>query len=76
MNVPRTKRRKKVTKSDATRTNVHVQGSRPVHIHTSPATGEQWECNSAYCNEMAVEPPENGGPPIILVGLEPWRGRN
>jgi hypothetical protein len=55
--------------------DVHVVGSRPVHVHISPSTSERWRCNSPYCIDMEVEPPENGGPPIIIQGQEPWRGR-
>lgn len=46
----------------------------PFHIHTQP-DGKQWACSSPYCEYMKVNMPENDGPPVILKGLEPWRGR-
>lgn len=55
--------------------DAHVVGNRPVHVHTSPSSGNRWRCNSPYCDFLETEPPELGGPPITLQGLEPWRGR-
>lgn len=51
-----------------------VHGTRPVHTHTD-SDGDLWHCNSPYCIDMQTDPPDKGGPPIILEGLEPWRGR-
>jgi hypothetical protein len=51
-----------------------VHGTRPVHTHIDN-DGERWNCNSPYCIDMQTDPPDKGGPPIILEGLEPWRGR-
>lgn len=51
-----------------------VHGTRPVHVHTD-SDNERWSCNSPYCIDMQTDPPDKGGPPIILEGLEPWRGR-
>lgn len=51
-----------------------VHGTRPVHTHIDN-DDERWNCNSPYCIDMHTDPPDKGGPPIILEGLEPWRGR-
>jgi hypothetical protein len=51
-----------------------VDGDRPFHTHTD-RDGEQWLCNSAYCEEMHADPPSKGGPEPIRRGREPWRGR-
>ncbi len=56
------------------KTNPYVHGSRPVHTHTD-SDGEQWLCNSPYCNDMEMDPPEKGGPVPVILGQEPWRGR-
>jgi len=53
----------------------YVHGSRPIHVHTD-SDGERWECNSPYCNDMEMDPPEKGGPQPVILGNEPWRGRN
>lgn len=55
-------------------TNKYVVGNRPVHVHRD-RDGGQWNCNSPYCNSMDVDPPHKGGPPVIIEGQEPWRGR-
>lgn len=47
----------------------------PFHIHTQPLDGKQWACSSPYCEYLGVNMPGNGGPPVIMKGLEPWRGR-
>jgi hypothetical protein len=50
-----------------------VIGTRPVHIHVDPDTNQQWECNSAYCSELSMPHPDNGGPTPVVLGYEPWR---
>ena len=52
----------------------YVVGTRPKHIHTD-SDGDRWECNSPYCIDMNTDPPHKGGPPVIIQGQEPWRGR-
>src|SRR6266404_4098118 len=47
-----------------------VHGTRPVHTHID-SDGDRWNCNSPYCIDMQTDPPDKGGPPIILEGLEP-----
>jgi hypothetical protein len=56
------------------RVNPHVHGERPAHLHTD-SDGEQWQCNSPYCIDMKMDPPEKGGPQPIIQGYEPWKGR-
>jgi hypothetical protein len=63
---------------NATKTLRRVEGTRPSHTHTcvtddSPV--HQWECNSAYCDDMHRTCPEHGGKEPIVQGYEPWRGR-
>lgn len=53
----------------------HVVGLYPSHVHTDQ-DGQEWSCNSPYCDEIKnVNPPEKGGPPIVHKGQEPWKGR-
>lgn len=52
-----------------------VHGTRPSHFHRDPSDGSQWECNSPYCADIELRHPDNGGPPPIVQGYEPWRGR-
>jgi hypothetical protein len=48
-----------------------VVGDRPVHQHKCGH-----DCNSPYCGNSALTMCEScGGPPSIVQGLEPWRGR-
>jgi hypothetical protein len=54
--------------------NRYVYGDRPIHTHKAK-DGEMWNCNSPYCIQMNVNPPDKGGPEVIIEGLEPWRGR-
>jgi len=51
-----------------------VVGKRPAHTHRN-AAGEQWQCNSPYCEDMDVEHPDDSGREPIVQGYEPWRGR-
>ena len=50
-----------------------VIGSRPSHTHSDPDTNEKWLCNSPYCGDVEAVHPDNGGPPPIVQGYEPWR---
>jgi hypothetical protein len=52
----------------------YVVGTRPKHVHHGPVSGD-WECNSPYCEDMLTDKPEDGGPDVIVIGREPWRGR-
>lgn len=53
----------------------YVIGDRPSHEHID-SEGKSWFCNSPYCEVIrGVDPPDNGGPPIVHIGHEPWRGR-
>jgi hypothetical protein len=54
--------------------NPHVVGTRPAHTHRD-SDGEQWQCNSPYCQELEMDPPEKGGPVPVVSGYEPWKGR-
>lgn len=55
-----------------TTTDKFVIGSRPAHEHKC---GHR--CNSPYCDDPRYIPcTDCGGPPIIIAGLEPWRGRS
>ena len=48
-----------------------VVGSRPLHKHQCGHS-----CNSPYCEDVSNIPCENcGGPPMIVQGYEPWKGR-
>ena len=52
----------------------YVVGERPTHEHTD-TSGKPWPCNSPYCEVIkGVDPPPDG-PPVVLQGQEPWRGR-
>lgn len=58
--------------SEKIQTTKYVIGSRPVHAHVCGC-----QCNSPYCNDPQHVPcPEHKGPPIVVEGLEPWRGRS
>jgi len=48
----------------------YVLGSRPVHVHRGPTSGE-WQCNSPYCDDMFVDKPEDGGPFVIHPPFSP-----
>jgi len=52
----------------------YVHGTRPTHVHTD-SDNERWNCNSPYCIDMQMDPPEKGGPVPVIEGQEPWRGR-
>lgn len=58
-----------------TKTDPHVIGPRPIHVHRCPEGDHEWKCNSPYCNYLNIECPEHGGPRPIIEGYEPWRGR-
>jgi hypothetical protein len=49
--------------------NPYVIGTRPTHTHNG-STGT-WLCNSPYCEEMGVDPPELGGPAVIHAPYSP-----
>jgi len=57
------------------RDNPYVIGPRPTHAHKCIEGEHEWLCNSPYCNHMAIECPEHGGPVPVIEGYEPWRGR-
>ena len=57
------------------KTRDRVIGTRPSHIHVPPSGAETWKCNSPYCDEMAVEHPDEGGQEPVIQGREPWKGR-
>jgi hypothetical protein len=48
----------------------YVLGTRPKHTHNGPNSGA-WECNSPYCEDMAVDKPEDGGPLVIHPPYSP-----
>lgn len=52
----------------------HVHGSYPRCRMRGPVTGE-WFATSPYITDPTLDAPEDGGPPVILSGYEPWRGR-
>jgi hypothetical protein len=58
-----------------TKTRDRLVGTRPAHTHVPPSGKEPWKCNSPYCDEMAVEHPDDGGLEPVVQGREPWRGR-
>jgi hypothetical protein len=39
-----------------------------------PITGK-WFVSSPYIEDTHEDAPEDGGPPIVFKGREPWRGR-
>jgi hypothetical protein len=51
---------------------VNDEGRQIVHTHRCGC-----ECNSPYCETPRDIPcPEHDGPPIVIKGYEPWRGRS
>ena len=53
-----------------TATSSYVVGNRPQHTHNGPKSG-QWQCNSPYCEDMAVDSPDDGGPMVIHPPFSP-----
>ncbi len=52
-----------------------VVGDRPSHVHVCPSGEHDWECNSPYCYDRAIDCPDHGGPTPHVQGYEPWKGR-
>lgn len=52
------------------KTKGYVIGTRPQHTHRGPQSGE-WLCNSPYCDDMATDKPEDGGPMVIHPPFSP-----
>ncbi len=49
-----------------------VIGDRPIHRHKCPEAHE-WDCNSPYCEFLAILCPGHGGRQPFEQGAEPWR---